>query len=106
MHDELGLGSEAGRGQDAKCHLGRKRPEWEKRGRLPTSVSSEGRPAVGDRRSRYGNWEGDTIVGANRRGGAVTLVERKSGYLLLGRVPQHAGGDLPQTDLIGPHTPA
>jgi len=66
--------------------LGRKRPEWEKRGRLPTSVSIEGRPAVVDRRSRFGDWEGDTIVGANRRGGAVTLVERKSGYLLLGRV--------------------
>jgi len=67
--------------------LGRKRPEWEKRGRLPTSVSIEGRPAAVDRRSRYGDWEGDTIVGANRRGGAVTLVERKSGYLLLGKVP-------------------
>jgi len=67
--------------------LGRKRPEWEKRGRLPTSVSIEGRPAIVDRRSRYGDWEGDTIVGANRRGGAVTLVERKSGYLLLGKVP-------------------
>ena len=67
--------------------LGRKRPEWEKRGRLPTSASIEGRPAVVDRRSRYGDWEGDTIVGANRRGGAVTLVERKSGYLLLGKVP-------------------
>jgi IS30 family transposase len=66
--------------------LGRKRPEWEKRGRLPTSVSIEGRPAVVDRRSRYGDWEGDTIVGANRRGGALTLVERKSGYLLLGKV--------------------
>lgn len=66
--------------------LGRKRPEWEKRGRLPTSVSIEGRPAIVDRRGRYGDWEGDTIVGANRRGGAVTLVERKSGYLLLGRV--------------------
>jgi len=40
-----------------------------------------------DRRSRYGDGEGDTIVGANRRGGAVTLVERRSGYLLLGKVP-------------------
>jgi len=67
--------------------LGRKRPEWEKRGRLSTSVSIEGRPAIVDRRSRYGDWEGDTIVGANRRGGAITLVERKSGYLLLGGVP-------------------
>jgi transposase, IS30 family len=67
--------------------LGRKRPEWEKRGRLPTAVSIDGRPAVVDRRSRFGDWEGDTIVGARRRGGAVTLVERKSGYLLLGKVP-------------------
>jgi len=66
--------------------LGRKRPEWEKRGRLPTSVSIEGRPVIVDRRGRYGDWEGDTIVGAHRRGGAVTLVERKSGYLLLGKV--------------------
>jgi IS30 family transposase len=66
--------------------LGRKRPDPEKRGRIPASVSIEGRPAVVDRRSRYGDWEGDTIVGANHRGGAVTLVDRKSGYLLLGRV--------------------
>jgi transposase, IS30 family len=49
-------------------------------------VSIEGRPVIVDRRGRYGDWEGDTIVGANRRGGAVTLVERKSGYLLLGKV--------------------
>jgi IS30 family transposase len=53
---------------------------------MPASVSIDGRPAVVDRRSRYGDWEGDTIVGANRRGGALTLVERKSGYLLLGKV--------------------
>ena len=67
--------------------LGRKRPDWENRGRMRACVSIEGRPAVVDRRSRYGDWEGDTIVDANRRGGAVTLVERKSGYLLLGKVP-------------------
>lgn len=67
--------------------LGRKRPERENRGQIPASVSIEGRPAVVDRRSRYGDWEGDTIVGANHRGGALTLVDRKSGYLLLGKVP-------------------
>ena len=67
--------------------LGRKRPDRENRGRMRACVSIDGRPVVVDRRSRYGDWEGDTIVGANHRGGAVTLVERKSGYLLLGRVP-------------------
>ena len=65
---------------------GWKRPERRKWGQIPASVSIEGRPAVVDRRGRYGDWEGDTLVGKGRRGGAVTLVERKSGYLLLGRV--------------------
>src|SRR3989337_1482803 len=67
--------------------LGRKRPEGAKRGRLPPRVSIEGRPAVVDRRSRYGDWEGDTIVSANHHGGALTLVERKSGYLCAGKGP-------------------
>jgi IS30 family transposase len=48
--------------------------------------SIAGRPAVVDRRSRYGDWEGDTMVGAGHRGALVTSVERKSGYLLVGRV--------------------
>jgi IS30 family transposase len=84
------IGEEEARGKQWRRYLrrlGRKRPAWEKRGRLPTSTSIDGRPAVVDRRSRFGDWEGDTIVGANRRGGAVTLVERKSGYLLLAKVP-------------------
>ncbi|HUT11730.1 MAG TPA: IS30 family transposase [Thermoguttaceae bacterium] len=84
------IGSERVRGklwQRYLRRLGRKRPDPQNRGRLPGGVSIEGRPAVVDRRGRYGDWEGDTIVGANRRGGAVTLVERKSGYLLLGKVP-------------------
>jgi transposase, IS30 family len=65
---------------------GWKRPGSENRGRLPACTSIEGRPAVVDRRSRYGDWEGDTVVGAGRRGGMVSLVERRSGYLLLGKV--------------------
>jgi len=84
------IGEEQARGKRWQRYLrrlGRKRPERENRGRLRASASIEGRPAVVDRRTRFGDWEGDTIVGANRRGGAVTLVERKSGYLLLGKVP-------------------
>ena len=65
---------------------GWKRPGRENRGKIPACTSIEGRPAVVDRRGRYGDWEGDTVVGRWRRGGAVTLVERKSGYLLMGRV--------------------
>jgi IS30 family transposase len=37
-------------------------------------------------RRRYGDWEGDTIVGKGRRSALLTLVERKSGYVRLARV--------------------
>jgi transposase, IS30 family len=65
---------------------GWKRPGRENRGLLPACTSIDRRPAVVDRRGRFGDWEGYTVVGAGRRGGALTLVERKSRYLLLGRV--------------------
>ena len=73
------------------------RPEWqawlrrggrplEKRGKLADCVRIDGRPDVINRRRRYGDWEGDTIVGLGRRSALVTMVERKSGYLRMGRV--------------------
>ena len=37
-------------------------------------------------RRRYGDWEGDTLVGHGRRSALVTLVDRKSGYARIGRV--------------------
>lgn len=70
-----------------RLRFGRRRPGRERRGQLPRTASIQGRPAVVDRRGRFGDWEGDTLVGGGRRGGMVTLVERKSGYLLAGKVP-------------------
>lgn len=58
----------------------------EKRGRLTDCVRIDGRPDVINRRDRFGDWEGDTIVGKGRRSALVTLVERKSGYARIGRV--------------------
>lgn len=49
-------------------------------------VSIRGRPAVINQRRRFGDWEGDTIVGKRRASGLVTLVERKSGLLRIGRI--------------------
>jgi IS30 family transposase len=36
-------------------------------------------------RRRYGDWEGDTLVGKGRRSALVSLVERKSGYTHIAR---------------------
>jgi IS30 family transposase len=66
--------------------FGQKRRKPVNPGRLPGAVSIEGRPRVVDARRRFGDWEGDTIVGVGHRGGLVSLVERKSGYTLLARV--------------------
>ena len=74
-----------------------RRPRWqsllrrqgrppETRGKLVDCVRIAGRPDVINRRRRYGDWEGDTIVGKRRRSALVTMVERKSGYVRIGRV--------------------
>ena len=57
----------------------------ERRGKLGDCVRIDGRPDVINRRRRYGDWEGDTMVGKGRRSALVTLVERKSGYARIGR---------------------
>lgn len=72
-------------------------PEWrtllrrggrppETRGKLRDCVRISGRPDVINRRRRYGDWEGDTIVSGRRHSALLTLVERKSGYARLGRI--------------------
>lgn len=60
----------------------RKRRRTKSAGRVDRALAK--RPAVVNERGRYGDWEGDTIVGSGRHGGAlVSLVERKSGYVAL-----------------------
>ncbi len=62
---------------------GKKRLKPENCGKIPAGAGIEGRPPIVDRRDRFGDWEGDTVVGAGRQGGVVTFVERKSGYVML-----------------------
>src|SRR6266849_722393 len=40
------------------------------------------RPKIVEKRSRIGDWEGDTVRGKEKTTAILTLVERKSGYLL------------------------
>lgn len=53
-----------------------------RRGALPNRTMIDVRPAVVDERSRIGDWEVDTVVGAKHLGAIVTIVERRTGYLL------------------------
>lgn len=47
------------------------------------------RPQVVERRGRLGDWEGDTIMGRDKRVKIVTLVDRRSGYLIAYLLPKH-----------------
>jgi IS30 family transposase len=70
---------------DWKQHLRRGGRPIERRGKLREIVPISGRPDVINYRRRYGDWEGDTVVGKGRRSALVTLVERRSGYARIGR---------------------
>jgi IS30 family transposase len=47
------------------------------------------RPTVIERRGRIGDWEGDTMLGRDKRVRIVTLVDRRSGYLIAYLLPKH-----------------
>lgn len=58
------------------------------RGLIPHRTDISERPKVVDRKSRIGDWEGDTVVGAAHRGGLLTLVERKTQLTMMALLPR------------------
>jgi IS30 family transposase len=61
---------------------------YSRRGTIPNQVSIDERPVIVDAKRRFGDWEGDTVIGKNHRGALVTLVERKSLYTVTRAVIQ------------------
>lgn len=66
-------------------HAGRRRRGEERRGRIPRQVTIKDRPKIVDQRKRCGDWEGDTVRGGGSSEVIVTLVERKTGFMLAGK---------------------
>ena len=50
----------------------------DRRGQIKNRVGIEKRPFVVEEKSRYGDWEGDLVIGKNHKGALVTLVDRKT----------------------------
>lgn len=62
---------------------------YDSRGRLAGKRPISARPAAADARTAVGHWEADTVLGAGQAGACVlSLVERKTGYLVLGQLRQ------------------
>ena len=65
-------------------HTYRKRiHKYCKRGGWDTRRPISERPAIVETRSRFGDWEADTIIGRRQSGAILSLVERRSRYCLL-----------------------
>lgn len=87
-------------GGDLHVHLRSQKPHrkrygsgQERRGTIKNRVSIDERPEIVAEKSRIGDWEGDTVIGKNHKGGMVTLAERKSRYVLAGHIrSKHAEG--------------
>lgn len=73
---------------------GKRRRRRDQRGKIPRTVEITGRPAEVNYRARYGDWEGDTVIGARRQGALLTHVERKSGYLLAAKLEARRSADV------------
>jgi IS30 family transposase len=85
--------ADAQQGGDLYTHLrGRhqKRPRQRRYGAgrrfISGRVGIECRPEAVSLRERFGDWEGDTVIGARGRSQIATHVERKSRYLMAARL--------------------
>lgn len=68
---------------------------YDSRGRLAGKRPITARPAAATARTQVGHWEGDTMLGDSQAGPCVlTLVERKTGFVALGRLARRTGVDV------------
>lgn len=64
----------------------KKHGSTDKRGQIPDRRPISERPDAVEQRNRFGDWEGDTVSGKGHASFVATHVERKSRYLLSGKM--------------------
>ena len=78
-----------------------------KRGQIPNRISIDQRPEIVNTRKRVGDWEADTMIGRDRKGAILTLVERKSRFvqiaLLERRLADHVKTHM--VNMLAPYRP-
>ena len=61
---------------------------------IPNRIGIAHRPATVDKKKRFGDWEADTVLGKNGTGAIVSLVERKSKFYLIRKVPAKSAAEV------------
>jgi len=79
----------------------RRRGSRAKRGQIIDRVGIEERPKIVEKRSRFGDWESDTVEGAKGRGGLATHAERKSRFLIARRLDDKRADTYARRTLAG-----
>jgi len=69
------------------------------RGRLAGKRPITERPASVERRRRMGHWEIDTVLGGRGKDCILTMVERKTGYLLIGKLKARTSDEAAKSTL-------
>jgi transposase, IS30 family len=64
----------------------KRRKSYKTRGIIKDRVSIDKRPKIVNSQKRYGDWEGDTIIGKNHKGALITLNERKSLFVKIAKI--------------------
>jgi IS30 family transposase len=67
---------------------------YDSRGRLAGERMIPERPPEVESRGRVGHWEADTVMGAGTKDCVFTLVERKTGLVLIGKLPDRTAASL------------
>jgi len=65
----------------------RKRPVGGKYIPIKDRTSIDERPSVVNNKERFGDWEIDTIIGKDNKGAILTIVERKSAFFFMKKLP-------------------
>ena len=60
---------------------------------IKNRVSIDHRPEIVDTKERLGDWEIDTIVGENNKGAIVTMVERKTAFMMMEKLEHGKNAD-------------
>lgn len=74
--------------QGHKKYKRRARGKADGRKTIPNRIWIDERPEEANSKNRLGDWEGDTILGRGRKHAVVSLTERKSQYLVLGKMKE------------------
>lgn len=75
-----------------------------RRAQIPNRISIDQRPPIVARKSRIGDWEADTIIGARHKGAILSCTERKSKLTLLRKLESKGAREVKRNciDLLSP----